>query len=238
MTSGTRELEHASETIGQWFTALFADLDTLSSSCESEIQRVRGRKADVTEKDLRAIQPVATAFLDRHPTIEAAGIALGPGIVNDEYGAIEWFARGAHGQSDRVHFTLNPNEAGFYEYLTHDWFTEVMKNNAPTIQGPYLDYAGLDKYIIASTVPLYLDGVLIGTTGCDTEVSALEPVVMPFLRRIPMDAALVSKFDRIMAGNSGRFLVGNRVRDLPRDALRTPLAGVDLGLHLVAAPRT
>lgn len=237
MSDGTRELEYASETIGQWFTALFESLHMLSSSCEAELESVRGRKADLTEKDLRAIQPFATMFLDRHPTIEAAGIALGPGIVNDAYGAIEWFARGTHGRSERIHFTLNPDEAGFYEYLTHDWFTEVMKNGAPTIQGPYLDYAGLDKYIIASTVPLYLDGVLIGTTGCDTEVSALEPVVMPLLRQIPMDAALVSKFDRIMAGNSGRFLVGNRVRDLPSEALRTPLAGVDLGLHIVATPR-
>ncbi|MDP4586227.1 MAG: GntR family transcriptional regulator, partial [Microbacteriaceae bacterium] len=74
--------------------------------------------------------------------------------------------------------------------------------------------------------------------GCDTEVRALEPVVMPHLRQIPMDAALVSKFDRIIVGNSGRFQVGNRVTDLPKNALRTPLPGVNLGLQLVATPRT
>jgi hypothetical protein len=61
---------------------------------------------------------------------------------------------------------------------------------------------------------------------------------MPILRTIPWDAALVSKFDRIILGNSGRFLVGNRVVTLPKDAIRCEIPGPELGLQLVAAPRT
>jgi hypothetical protein len=238
MSDAPRELEHARDTIGQWFTAVFADLSTLASVCERELRGVLGKKPGLTEKHLRAIQPAAAAFLDRHPVPEAAGIVLGPGIVSDSTGAIEWWRRAQRGGTERIVFTLNPNAAGFYDFLTHDWFTEVIDTGAPAIQGPYLDYAGLDQYILTSMVPFYLDGVLIGTAGCDTEVRALESVVMPLLRRIPMDVALVSKLDRIIVGNSGRFLVGNRIGDLPRDAIRTPLPGVDLGLHLVATPRT
>jgi hypothetical protein len=232
------ELEHARDAIGQWFTELFADLSTMSSESQREIRGVLGTRTDLTEKHLRAIQPAATAFLDRHPVPLAAGLVLGPGIIDDTTGAIEWWRRGPRGRTQRIVFTLNPDAAGFYDYLTYDWFTEVINTGAPAIQGPYLDYAGLDQYILTSMVPFYLDGALVGTAGCDTEVRALEPVVMPHLRQIPMDVALVSKFDRIVVGNSGRFLVGNRVGDLPRDALRVPLPGVDLGLQLVAAPRT
>jgi hypothetical protein len=87
-------------------------------------------------------------------------------------------------------------------------------------------------------VPLSLNGELIGTAGCDTEVSALETIVMPILRTIPADAALVSKMDRIVLGNSGRFLVGNRVGELPADGQRIDIPGVDLGLQLVAVPKT
>ncbi len=238
MSDVTRELEHARDTIGQWFTAVFTDLNTLAAACERELRGALGKRTGLTEKDLRTIQPAATAFLDRHPIPEAAGMVLGPGIVGDTTGAIEWWRRAPRGGTERIVFTLNPNAAGFYDFLTHDWFTEVIDTGTPAIQGPYLDYAGLDQYILTSMVPLHLDGVLIGTAGCDTEVRALESVVMPLLRRIPMDAALVSRLDRIVVGNSGRFLVGNRVGDLPRDAIRTPLPGVDLGLQLVATPRT
>jgi len=238
MSAVTGVLERAGDAIGQWFTALFADLTTMSSASEREIQNALGKRSDLTEKDLRAIQPAATAFLNRHPVPLAAGLVLGPGIIDDSTGAIEWWRRGPRGGTQRIVFTLNPDAAGFYDYLTYDWFTEVITTGAPAIQGPYLDYAGLDQYILTSMVPFCLDGALIGTAGCDTEVRALEAVVMPHLRQIPMDVALVSKFDRIVVGNSGRFLVGNRVGELPRDALRTPLPGVDLGLQLVASPRT
>ena len=115
---------------------------------------------------------------------------------------------------------------------------EYWANGKPAIQGPYLDYAGMDKYILTAMVPLSLDGVLIGTAGCDTEVRELERVVMPILRTIPGDAALVSKFDRVILGNSGRFHVGNRVAALSKDAIRCEIPGPELGLQLVAAPRT
>ena len=238
MTDVAREIERASDTIGQWFTAMFDDLHTLSLACERELRGARGKKTELTEKHLRAIQPAAATFLNRHSIPEAAGFVLGPGIVGDTTGAIEWWRRAPRGGTERIVFTLNPNAAGFYDFLTHDWFTEVIETGAPAIQGPYLDYAGLDQYILTSMVPFSLDGVLIGTAGCDTEVRALESVVMPLLRRIPMDAALVSKFDRIIVGNSGRFAVGNRVGDLPADAARVRIPGVDLGLQLVATPRT
>jgi len=68
-------------------------------------------------------------------------------------------------------------------------------------------------------------------------VRELERVVMPILRTIPEDAALVSKLDRIILGNSGRFLVGNRVVALPKDAIRCEIPGTELGLQLVAAPQ-
>lgn len=237
MSAGARELEHASDAIGQWFTTVFADLHTLASACERELLGALGKRTDLTEKHLRAIQPAASALLDRHPAIEAAGIVLGPGVVHGTTGAIEWWRRAPQGGSERIVFTLNPNAAGFYDFLTHDWFTDVIDTGAPAIQGPYLDYAGLDQYILTSMVPFFVNGEFIGTAGCDTQVRALETVVMPLLRQIPMDAALVSKLDRIVVGNSGRFLVGNRVGTLPGDAIRMPLPGVDLGLQVVATPR-
>ncbi len=132
---------------------------------------------------------------------------------------------------------MAPDVAGYYDFVTHRWFADVISSGKPAIQGPYLDYAGLDQYIMTSMVPLSLSGVVIGTAGCDTEIRALETVMMPILRQIPADAALLSELDRIVVGNSGRFVVGNRVKDLPAEAVRVDIPGLDLDLQLVAAPR-
>lgn len=238
MSKARSDLERASDAIGEWFTAIYGDLTAMSTACENQLRDSRGKKAGLTERNLRAIQPAAAAFLRRHDIPTAAGIVVGPGIIENKDGSIEWWQRGDSGSTQRIVFNLSPEDPGFYDFVTFEWFNEVVSTGKPAIQGPYLDYAGMDKYILTAMVPLSLDGVLIGTAGCDTEVRDLERVVMPILRTIPGDAALVSKFDRIILGNSGRFHVGNRVAALSKDAIRWEIPGPELGLQLVAAPRT
>ena len=229
--------ERASSDIGDWFAEIYDDLTAMAAACCDSLRVARGAKATLTEKHLRAIQPAASAFLDRHRTPMAAGIVLGPAVFDSEVGAVEWWLRGESGSPQRLVFNLSPKDPGFYDFVTYEWFAEVVSTGKPAIQGPYLDYAGMDKYILTSMVPFTFDGSLIGTAGCDTEVRELETVITPILRTIPGDAALVSKFDRIIVGNSGRFLVGNRVGTLPKNAIRHAVGGPELGLELVAAPR-
>jgi hypothetical protein len=231
------DLEPAARAIGQWFTSIYDDLRVMAVASESELRDSRGTKAVVTERDLRAVQPAAAAFLSRHQIPMAAGIVVGPGVIENKDGSIDFWRRGDAGTTQRIVFNLSPDDPGFYDFVTYEWFAEVVSTGKPAIQGPYLDYAGMDKYIVTAMVPLSLDGILIGTAGCDTEVRELERVIMPILRTIPGDAALVSKLDRIILGNSGRFLVGNRVVALPKDAIRYDIPGPELGLQLVAAPQ-
>jgi hypothetical protein len=231
------EVERASNAIGDWYAAVYRDLDVLALACEHNLRDARGTRGKLMESHLRAIQPATAAFLARHAIPMAAGIVLGPDIVDNNVGAVEWWRRSDAGSTNRLVFNLSPNDPGFYDFVTYEWFAEVVSTGKPAIQGPYLDYAGMDKYILTAMVPLSLDGVLIGTAGCDTEVRELESIVMPILRTIPGDAALVSKFDRIVVGNSGRFLVGNRVGVLPKGSIRREIPGPALGFQLVATPR-
>lgn len=237
MTTFDKELHAASSTIGAWFTEIYDDLAVMAESCERELRGARGTKLEFTEKNLRAIRPAAETFLARHSLPEAAGIVIAPGMAGADRGSIEWWRRGTAGSTERIIFNLSPDFAGFYDFVTLDWYADVVATGRPAIQGPYLDYAGMDQYILTCMVPLSLNGTLIGTAGCDIEVSALETVIIPILRTIPADAALVSKMTRVVAGNSGRFLVGNPVTELPAGGQRVELPGVDLGFHLVAAPK-
>lgn len=222
--------------LAAWFLGMFDDLTALATNTESEIARVRGKRPGITERDLKVVHATADAFLAKHSTPEAAGIVVRPGVVGDD-GDIEWWKREDNGQSRKVLFTLTPQTAGFYDFEALEWFRNVIETGRPTMTGPYVDYAGMDQYILTLTVPFRHDGVIIGAAGCDIELRELESALMPLLRRIDSDAALVSRHGRVVLGNSGRFLVGNRVTALPSDAATVDVPVHELGLRLITAPR-
>lgn len=235
MNTLTIPANEAAEAIGHWFTAVYDDLATLAKASDRAIRDNRGRRDTLTDKDLRAIRSAAIGFLDRHRIPEAAGITLQTGAVDPDRGSVEWWRRSGDHDAERVVFNLSSSSAGFYDFQSLEWFTDVVSTGQPAIHGPYLDYAGMDQYILTLMVPFLLDGDPLGTAGCDIEVRSLETTMIPILRHVPADAALVSKRDRVIVGNSGRFLVGNRVGDLPKGALRIEIPGPSLGLSLVAA---
>ena len=233
------DLQHtaddAANAIDAWVTSIFADLGHMARETEHAMRDMYRRRDELTEKHLRAVRPMASAFLERHEVPEAAGVVIGPGVIDPERGAVEWWRRDEDGTTKRIVFTLTPDAAGYYDFVSLDWFSDVIATGKPAVQGPYLDYAGMDQYIMTFMVPFSLDGELVGTAGCDIEVRELEKVIMPILRTIPADAALVSRLDRTIVGNSGRFLVGNRVGDLPDGGIRIDIPAEGLGLSLVVA---
>lgn len=235
MTTHENRLESTANNIATWFNDMYADLVALAENTESALARSQGKRTTVTEKDLRAVRDSADIFLAKHATPEAAGVIIRPGVVGED-GDIEWWKRGDDGESTRVLFTLTPQTAGFYDFEALEWFRNVVETGMPTVTGPYVDYAGMDQYILTLTVPFRLRGTIIGAAGCDIELRELESALMPILRGLDSDAALVSRHGRVVLGNSGRFLVGNRVGDVP-GATTIAVAVQELGLTLVSVPR-
>lgn len=236
MTIKPATLEATSTKLAAWFLEMYDDLTKLADDAETGIVRSRGKRSALAEKDLKSVRTAADAFLTKHETPEAAGVIIRPGIVGDE-GDIEWWKRGVDGDSTRILFTLTPQTAGYYDFEALEWFRNVVETGRPTLTGPYVDYAGMDQYILTLTVPFRHDGEIIGAAGCDIELRELESALMPILRGIDSDAALISRHGRVILGNSGRFLVGNRVTDIPSDGTSVNVTVHELGLRLVAAPR-
>lgn len=231
-----QRLNASAKDIATWLEEMYDDLAALALNAEKEISHARGKRSAITDRDLKPIQSAAETFLAKHSSPEAAGVVIRPGIVGDD-GDIEWWKRDEDDTSTRVLFTLTPQTAGFYDFETLEWFRNVVETGQPTLTGPYLDYAGMDQYILTLTVPFRMDGEIVGAAGCDIDLASLEAALMPKLRSIDADVALVSQHDRIVLGNSGRFLVGNRVGDLPANGVSVNLDVHELGLRVVAVPR-
>lgn len=229
-------LEAMAGEIAVWFEAVFADLLVLGSSAEHSLNSGRPADATLSVRERKGIRSATERFLERHRTPEAAGVIFSPGEFGPD-GDIEWWERQGDGSTSRVLFTLTPQSAGFYDFSSLEWFRNVVETGLRTLTGPYVDYAGMDQYILTLTVPLRFRERIIGVAGCDIELRALETAIMPILRRHRADIALISFTERIILGNSGRFLVGNRLHGDTSMFLRVEVPVAALGLTLIATPR-
>lgn len=225
----------AASQIAAWFDDVFGELDALSARISVTLLEARGTRARFIEADLKPVKLITAGFLARHSVVEAAGVILAPGTIDQNRGTIEWWRHDEHGISGKVVFNLTPQTGSFYDFATLTWFDNAVKNTSRTVTGPYVDFGGLDQYILTMTVPLELGADVIGMVGCDIEVHDIETVIVPILRRIPGDAALLNADRHVILGNSGRFLVGNRVRSTPESGTILPVESPFLGLGLVCA---
>jgi hypothetical protein len=96
-----------------------------------------------------------------------------------------------------------------------------------------VDFLGFEEYILTFAAPLCIQGHFSGVAACDIRLKDLEPLIMPTLRAIPGDAALVNASNRVILGNSGSYLVGERIKSGHPNQHRMNLDVPHLGLSLI-----
>lgn len=219
--------------IGLWFESFYHDLELASDKVsESLTARMAGR-AKIIDSDLLDLSEISHSFLEAHPAAVGSGVIFAVASVSKSQGVLEWWLRDAQGGISKREFALAPESENFYDYEQQPWFTIAARTGHLTLVGPYVDYLGMGEYILTLTVPLYVNGVFVGVTGSDIRVRDLEDVLVPAVRAVPGDAALLNSQDRVIVGNSGRFLVGDRVKETPSGAHKIALDVPGLDLHLL-----
>ncbi|MFU0805100.1 MAG: hypothetical protein ACFWTS_06350 [Pseudoclavibacter caeni] len=148
---------------------------------------------------------------------------------------IEWWMRdhtpGApRERTVRREFDLDAGSDGFYAFDRMDWYTIPVRTGQVHLAGPYIDYLGVDEYILTLTVPLRAHDEIVGIAGFDITQGDLEGPLTPLLRRTASSLALVSGQGRVLLGNSAAMLPGDSVRALPTARPLRELAAFDLTL--------
>jgi len=226
----------AVESIAGWINALYRDLGILSGEVGRMLEAALGDRTRITTRDLDGLGERSTSFLASHPDVVGAGVIFSVACIQDAGGVLEWWVRDGGNRIDKLGFDLAPEGNSFYDYEQLPWFYVAARTGRPTIAGPYVDYLGFNEYIMTCTVPCYVRGQFIGVAGCDLRVRDLEQVFIPMIRSVPGDAALVNgNEDRVILGNSGRFLVGERIKSAPEGFRLVPLPVPHLNLGLLRA---
>lgn len=224
---------NSADKLAEWFTSFYRDLELMSNHVSESLTRRMGDRSKIIDADLVDLSAISQSFLKEHHTSVGAGVIFAVASVGRPGGLLEWWLRGSDERISKREFNLEPEAEDFYDYEQQPWFTIAARTGHRTLVGPYVDYLGMGEYILTLTVPLYVGDTFVGVTGSDIRVRDLEDVLVPAVREIPSDAALLNSQNRVIVGNSGRFLVGDRVKEIPNDARVMTLDVESVALHLL-----
>ncbi|TCK21079.1 cache domain-containing protein [Pseudonocardia endophytica] len=232
----TPDLDDPVGDLARWFADTFADIGTMNRDFSAEIERHTSPGDDVARLADAARDPLgerARRFLADHPSADGAGLVFARPDDAGSPSAIEWWERGPDGEVGRCQFGVDPAGARFYEYDRLEWFTRAYHDGRPWIAGPYIDYLGVEQYIVTLTVQAVAHGRAVGAAGIDIRVRDLERVLLPILRRIPGEAAVLNPHNGVLVGNSSRLLAGDRLPEIPDGFRLTDLGDTGSLLRLL-----
>lgn len=217
-------------------------IDALSAMIDdvfTQVGSVRDRLADcflifgedpLTRRDIASIQPRLKSELHSGAgLLRGVGVALSPGLLMDARLWIDWWVIDNAGRVQATVFDFDADSLDYYDYTTAEWYLAPSRGEDRSLVGPYVDFSGLNDYIVTATTPVSVDGRFVGVAGADLRVDEIERRLYTANRRFGGELVVVNSSDRIVASTSTRYIVGSLFRPNPPPPTPYPrqrLAGV------------
>jgi hypothetical protein len=227
------EVVQAAHALSLWFRDVSAEVDHLCSGVASLLDSRLAGKSTVNKAALVGLEELAREFLTRNAFAVGAGMFFATDFIDEGSRTREWWTRKPSGDLQRLDFDLTPGSRRYYDYEKLPFFSIAASTGEQTLWGPYVDYLGFEEYILTVSAPFSVRGHFMGVVGCDIRLRDLEPLIMPTLRLIHGAAALLNASNRVVLGNSGAYLVGERIKSESSHQHRLALDVPHLGLSLI-----
>ncbi|WP_336658728.1 cache domain-containing protein [Leucobacter sp. USHLN153] len=228
MNTDSATIEEVLSDLRTWFTARFDHLRKLSDELIAQLSFDANGAIDLTESTKRRLKASAIKFLADNAVVDGCGLIFAHSALGTANGHLEWWVREEESRFARYSFGVVPGADRYYDYEQHEWFIRAFHDGTAALVGPYIDYLGIEVYVMTLTLPAVVAGKRVGAVGNDIQVEDMERELLPMLLRCPTEAVLVNRHGTVLLGNSARFLPGERVSndatDFDRLALE-PTAG-------------
>lgn len=202
---------------------IFARIAPIGAAFAAQRRACLAADSELTPDRLTGVREVIWRQLSLLPAADGAGVVAAPGVVAGRERHLEWWQRAAVGDDgpdrySRIRLNLDPESVDLYDYLGMDWFTVPRNEGRRYVYGPFIDFSGADRSILAMTIPVpdLADGQFLGVAGADIRMSHLEPALLAILRALPAPVVLVTAERRVVAANTPRWIPGTRLNRLPR----------------------
>ncbi|MET3722018.1 MULTISPECIES: cache domain-containing protein [unclassified Arthrobacter] len=227
------EVVHAATALSSWLSGVCAEVAKLSSDVSSLLERNLAGKSRADRASLKGLDEFPREFLTKNSYAAGSGTFFAVETLEEGVPALDWWARKEHGTIGRLDLDMTPGSSRYYDYEKLPFFSTAASTGEQSLWGPYVDFLGFEEYILTFAAPLSVHGRFTGVAACDIRIKDLEPLIMPTLRAVPGDAALVNASDRVILGNSGLYLVGERIKSGYPNQHRLALDVPHLGLSLI-----
>lgn len=187
-----------------------------------------------------AVEQLVRPELAAHPdNVIGAGFVATPEMLTDAPWHLAWwlgerntFEAAPGGPSIRRLLTVDdPSADGFRDYTSLEWWRVPAETKHGHITGPYVDYLCTDDYTMTLTVPVFLDGELIGMMGADQYVTDIERKLMPILRATGLLLTLINSTGRVVLSTDPSTATGTLLRT---PGLGEAIAGAQVRTELVS----
>jgi hypothetical protein len=154
--------EGLTETAGRVRAALeeiFGRITPIAAAFAAQRRACLAAGTELTPDRLTGVREVIWHQLGLLPAADGAGIVAAPGVVGGRERHLEWWQRGTSGDDapdnySRIRLNLDPESIDLYDYLDMDWFTVPRAEGRRYVYGPYIDFSGADRSILAMTIPV------------------------------------------------------------------------------------
>lgn len=144
------------------------------------------------------------------PFVKGIGIAAEVGVVPGHPYWIQYWRRTDAGPVPDNHHVVDPDREDFYDYEQMEFVARSRETHQPWAYGPYVDYGGVDDYIITVDAPVLDGGRFYGVSMADVLVADLEKWLAPWLAA-GGESSLLNAENRVIVSNSVRHRVGDVV---------------------------
>ena len=139
-------------------------------------------------------------------------MVLAPGLLMDAGRWIDWWALDDTGAIGPAVFDFDEDSLDFYDYTCADWYLAPRDGTQRSLVGPYVDFNGLNDYIVTATIPVTVGGRFVGVAGADLSVDELERRLNIANRRVRAELVVLNASGRIVASTSVRHVAGSLLR--------------------------
>lgn len=232
-----RPLDEVVADLSRWLTHRFDSLRALADEMLSLLRFDSDGLLDLTDASRRRLKSVAAGYLADHTVVDGCGLIFAHSALGTPNGHLEWWVREDETRFARYSFGVVPGADRYYDYEQLEWFTRAFNEGSPVLVGPYIDYLGVEAYVVTLTVPAETGGVRVGAVGNDIQAEDLEADLLPILLGCERELVVVNGHDNVLISNSSRFLPGEQVPDAEHGFDRVQLAPTLRDVQLLVRKR-
>jgi len=105
---------------------------------------------------------------DIEPATHGLGVIGEVGIVPGHSYWLDWWQRTEAGSLERdTRHVMDPRREDFYDYGSREFIARPRKSLLPWATGPYVDYGGVDDYLVTVSVPILHADRFLGVAATD-----------------------------------------------------------------------